>query len=64
MKSKDIKYVLNIAMRLTVIVAVVVAMLATVNAVTKERIAENNAASRRAANLSRVRSSNPLIFPR
>ena len=31
-------------MRLTVIVAVVVAMLATVNAVTKERIAENNAA--------------------
>ena len=49
MKSKDIKYVLNIAMRLTVIVAVVVAMLATVNAVTKERIAENNAASRNAA---------------
>ena len=49
MKSKDIKYVLNIAMRLTVIVAVVVAMLATVNAVTKDRIAENNAASRNAA---------------
>lgn len=49
MKSKDIKYVLNIAMRLTVIVAVVVAMLASVNAVTKDRIAENNAASRNAA---------------
>lgn len=49
MKGKNLKYVLNIAMRLTVIVAVVVAMLATVNAVTEDRIAANNAASRNAA---------------
>ena len=39
MKSKDVKTILNLALRLTVIVAAVVLMLATVNAVTKDRIA-------------------------
>ena len=49
MKSKDVKTILNLALRLTVIVAAVVLMLATVNAVTKDRIAENNEKSRNEA---------------
>ncbi len=49
MKSKNVKYILNIALRLTVIVAVVVAILAFVNALTKENIEKNEAAARNEA---------------
>ena len=64
MKSKDVKTILNLALRLTVIVAAVVLMLATVNAVTKDRISENNEKSRNEAcgALIKARNSNHTTY--